>query len=273
MNRTNTVSRIAIAALMTGSLAGVARAQEAPAQEVEHTPSPATRSEGWKGSWLVRLRATAIVTSSGVKSARVDNVPAVTAGALGLSGTTLPLPNDSLSISNRVLPEIDLSYFVTDHIALEAICCLTKHTIKAVGPLGDVLTGVGQNGPVIATSYALPFTVLLQYHLEPIPGFKPYVGVGPTYAVFFGDKTGPGLAPFARNLHIKDTFGFTVQAGMDVALGTSGRWFANVDAKYMKVEPDIKYDLFDRGFAGASLIGKNVKLSPWLLSVGVGYRF
>ncbi|AUW60618.1 hypothetical protein C1T17_20650 (plasmid) [Sphingobium sp. SCG-1] len=273
MNRTNAVSRIAIAALMAGSFAGVARAEEAPAQQPEHAASQASHSSGWKGSWLVRLRATAIITSSGVKSARVDNVPAATAGALGLSGTTLPLPNDSLSISNRVLPEIDLSYFVTDHIALETICCLTKHTIKAVGPLGDVLTGVGQNGPVIAKSYALPFTVLLQYHLEPIPGFKPYVGAGPTYAVFFGDKTGPGLAPFARNLHIKDTLGFTVQAGMDVALGTSGRWYANVDAKYMKVEPDIKYDLFDRGFAGASLLGKNVKLSPWLLSVGIGYRF
>lgn len=272
MNRLNTVSRIAIAVLMAASVADIARAQEAPATDAPEA-SDTDDSQGWKGSWLVRLRATAIITGSGVKSARVDDVPPATAGALGLPGTTLPLPNDSLSISNRVLPEVDVSYFVTDNIALETICCLTKHTIKAVGPLGDVLTSVGQNGPVIASSYALPFTLLLQYHVEPIPGVKPYVGVGPTYAVFVGDKTGPGLAPFARNLHIKDTFGFTVQAGMDVALGTSGRWFANLDAKYMKVEPDIKYDLFDRGFEGASLIGKNVKLSPWLLSVGIGYRF
>jgi len=273
MNRLHISSRIVVAALMAASSIGTARAEDAPAPEAATTSNPSDRGGSWKGSWMVRLRATAIVTSSGVKSARVDNVPSATAGALGLTGTTLPLPNDSLSISNRVVPEIDLSYFITDHIALETICCVTKHTFKAVGPLGGVLTSVGQNGPVIASTYAVPFTLLLQYHAEPIPGFRPYIGIGPTYAVFFGDKTGAGLAPFARKLHIKDTFGFTAQAGMDVTLGTSGRWFANVDAKYMKVEPDIKYDLFDRGFAGASLIGENVKLSPWLLSVGLGYRF
>ena len=60
----------------------------------------------------------------------------------------------------------------------------------------------------------------------------------------------------------KDSFGWTGQIGFDYALNKN--WSLNVDAKYVKIDTDVKLN--------GSKIG-HVDLDPWLLGVGIGYRF
>ncbi len=68
--------------------------------------------------------------------------------------------------SNKVAPEVDLTYFITDHIAAELIAATSKHEIDYTGnvSLGD--------------SWILPPTLTLQYHFTPDSKFSPYLGAG-----------------------------------------------------------------------------------------------
>jgi outer membrane protein len=152
-------------------------------------------------------------------------------------------------VSDSVMPTIGLTYFITDNIAVEAIAGTTKHTVSAVGP------GVDVN---VRETWVLPPVVSLQYHFMPKSRFSPYVGAGVNYMIFYNGKNLNGF-----HLKLKDGFGAALQAGADYAI--SGPWSANVDVKKIFFESDGK-----DAVAG---LKTRVKLNPWVLSAGVGYRF
>ncbi|HQN52646.1 MAG TPA: OmpW family outer membrane protein, partial [Phenylobacterium sp.] len=62
---------------------------------------------------------------------------------------------------------------------------------------------------------------------------------------------------------LDDGFGYALQAGVDIA--TAGKWSVNVDAKKIFFETDASIN-------GGALKSK-VKLDPWVISAGVGYKF
>ena len=67
-----------------------------------------------------------------------------------------PVTHPDLSIDSSVVPEADISYFFTNHIAAEVIIGVTSHDIDGEGDLR------GKIGDV----WLLPATALLQYHFE-----------------------------------------------------------------------------------------------------------
>lgn len=73
-------------------------------------------------------------------------------------------PAAHLKASNEVIPEADISYFLTKNIAIEAICCVSRHE----------LTNAGAK---VADTTLFPPTVMLQYHFD-MGKIKPYVGAG-----------------------------------------------------------------------------------------------
>lgn len=126
--------------------------------------------------WMIRVRTIAILPDS---SAKV------------YSGSTLL--NGSLNASNSVVPELEISYFFTKNIAVEAICCITPHGVKATG--GLAATGT------LGKTILFPPTVLLQYHFTDLGALKPYVGVGVNYSHFFRNGDGANFT----NLQIHDS--------------------------------------------------------------------
>jgi outer membrane protein len=88
------------------------------------------------------------------------------------------LTGGSVSTSNSVAPEADLSYFVTDNIAFELIAATTKHDLYASHP------ALGSNYHVGST-WVLPPTLLAQYHFMPHQKFSPYVGAGLNVTFFY----------------------------------------------------------------------------------------
>lgn len=223
-------------------------------------PLPAS---DWAGHWLVRARATYLIMGSDVDKAYVDPPGPF----FPLTGGVLP--GGGADVSNQLIPELDFSYFVTNNYALEVICCVTKHKVDATGVLGDTINAVTGTGRELVDTWAIPATILLQFHM-PMGAFKPYVGAGPTYAIFVGTEVGSGLAPVVSSVKVEDTWGVTGQFGADISMG--GNWLLNLDAKYMFLEPDV----FWRGkgiLAGRSLVADNLQLDPWIVSVGLGYKF
>jgi outer membrane protein len=227
------------------------------------TAAPAPAGAGWAGHFLVRARATYLDMEGDVDKAHIEPPGPF----FPLSGGVLP--GHDAEVSDQWIPELDFSYFVNDHIALEAICCATKHTVDATGVLGDTINAVTGTGREVAETWAIPATILLQFHI-PMGAFKPYVGAGPTYAIFVDSQVGRGLQPVASSVKVDDTWGVTGQFGADIAVG--GNWQLNLDAKYMFLEPDVYWK--GKGIlAGRSLVADNLKLDPWILSVGLGYKF
>jgi outer membrane protein len=65
----------------------------------------------------------------------------------------------------QAAPELDFSYFLTDHIAFELIAATTRHDVKATG------TAVGNVN--VGSVWALPPTLTVQYHFMPHSAFSP----------------------------------------------------------------------------------------------------
>ncbi|RWM08468.1 MAG: OmpW family protein [Mesorhizobium sp.] len=217
---------IAVAAAIVA--AGMQQAMAADIQSVTQNEPPVAAS----GTWQVRLRALGVIT---------DN-----------KGNVNGIPGSDLSYSDTVTPELDISYYFTDNLAAELILGTTYANIYGEG----TISGLGKIGKV----WVLPPTLTLQYHFTDFGAFKPYVGAGVNYTIFYNQDTGS-----AEALHVKNTFGGALQVGFDYMLDQ--HWGVNFDVKKLFLEPK-----FDVTVGGTNLTGK-AKLNPWLIGTGVTYRF
>jgi outer membrane protein len=149
-----------------------------------------------------------------------------------------------LAINNKALPEVDVSYFFSKHIAAELILTVPqKHTVSS-------------NGTPIGSLRHLPPTLTVQYHFD-VAGFKPYVGAGVNYTRFSSVNVLGGAADVKRN-----SFGPALQVGVDIPLARN--LYLNVDVKKVFIKTDVS--------AGGTRIGQ-FKVDPVLVGVGLGWRF
>jgi outer membrane protein len=189
------------------SLSGAAMAQESP--------------------WLVRVRAVHIDPAD-----KSDPV-----GGVGAS--------DRLHVSDKWIPEVDISYFLTPNWAAELILTYPqKHTVTL-------------DGASIGTFKHLPPTLTAQYHFLPGAMVNPYLGAGVNYTLISKVNLLNGAARLEH-----DSFGLALQAGVDVSIDKN--WSFNVDVKKLQLRSDVMI-----GGARAS----RVKVDPVLLGFGVGYHF
>jgi outer membrane protein len=196
--------------------------------------------------WMIRLRGLVVMPSAG---------GAVTNPALG----------STLNISTSVVPELDITYFITRNIALELILGVTPHRISARGPLAAALGSTAK----IADTWLLPPTLMLQYHVTEFGAFKPYVGVGLNYTFFFSNKPAGAVAALGYDrFSINSNVGFALQAGFDYMIDR--HWGVNVDVKKIFLRSNFRYS--DSTGVAAPITGR-ATIDPWLISAGITYKF
>ena len=175
------------------------------------------------GKWMVRARAVHL------DSANKDSTPL------------------DLSVNNKMIPELDISYFFTPNFAAELILTYPqKHDVRA-------------GGAEIGSLKHLPPTLLAQYHFTNLGAFKPYVGAGINYTRFSSVKFDPAVDAALNPSVKKNSFGPALQIGFDYALDKN--WSINVDVKKVYIDTNV-----------SGGIGK-FKVDPVLVGVGLGYRF
>jgi outer membrane protein len=201
--------------------------------EERMAPPEATVDLAAQSPWQIRVRGLGVVTND--------------------KGAVEGVAGSDLSYSDTVVPELDISYFFTDNIAAELILGTTHANVDADGSLA-ALGKVGK-------TWLLPPTLTLQYHFTEFGAFKPYVGAGVNYTLFY-NQSGSGAF---TNLDVDNKVGAALQVGFDYMLDE--HWGVNFDVKKLFLETDWKVD-----FNGAPLTGK-AKLDPWLVGAGVTYRF
>lgn len=217
--------------LRAAALLTLAAAPAAFAQGMGSTGSPT------QGNWLLRARAVHIDTAN--KSSAIPS---------------LAVPGDAIHVSDKTIPELDVTYFFTPNLAAELVLTVPqKHRVTVMQSALGGPTGIG-------TFKHLPPTLMLQYHFIPNGAVRPYAGVGLNYTrISSVDLAVPTVGRLALD---HNSFGLAVGAGVDIRL--TDQWFLNFDVKKVQIRSDVKL--------GAQTVSK-VKVDPWLFGVGVGYRF
>ena len=203
----------------------------------------------------------AILTSLGLgMGAASFSAQAIEEGDMFMRFTaTQVVPNDSssdFSAAPGLAPEVDSSttlgatfvYMLSNNLGLELLAALPfEHDIT--------VDGMGKVG----STKQLPPTVSLQYYFNSTSKFRPYVGAGLNYTIFFNDKTVDSLG---GDLELDNSFGLAVQAGMDYDI--NDKWFLNADIRYINIETTATNEA-----VGSS----DVDINPTVISLGVGYKF
>ena len=194
--------------------------------------APATAGN-YDGDTLVRVQGTVVIPDS--------------------SADVKGLPGASAEVSTEVIPTLTITHFFTKNIAAELFCCFAQFDVKGRGDLKGVDLG---------NFWVFPPILTLQYHFDPVRGFKPYIGAGVEYMAFFDEGHSKNLDPSNPKINLDPAWGFALQGGVDVELGQG--WYLNADIKKVWLDTDANW---------GSLAKANVTVDPLIVSLGVGYRF
>jgi outer membrane protein W len=250
-------------------------------------PPPAPPIVDTYQPFQVRIRATGVIPDTGGLtlydkiSGNVTGINTLT--GLGLSASPFgTVPGASSTISWSVIPELDISYYFNKNFAVEAICCLSYHSVQGTG----IIREAG-----IARTWVFPPSLIFQYHFTNFGAFQPYIGVGVNFTTYFGVKTQGNYFPlYARpgaplfgavggyvpaqiyTTSISPSWGVVGQIGFDYMLNE--HWGVNVDLKRIQMESNAQTSFFTPVAGGIYVpTSAKVRVNPWVVGAGVTYRF
>ena len=184
--------------------------------------------------WMIRARALSVIPDD--------------------SSSQITVIGGEADVEEAYTPDLDLTYFFTDNIAAELVFfAYSRHDVKAKDTaVGDIDLG---------SLDLLPPTLTAQYHFMPRQTFRPYVGAGLSYVLIPNEDSGAATAV----RYDDGVIGFALQAGLDYFF--NDHWCLNFDVKKVWVSVDVEVD------ALGTTVKTSVDVDPWLLGIGVGYRF
>lgn len=158
------------------------------------------------------------------------------------------LPADAISVNDKVIPDINISYFFSPSWAAELVLTIPQeHDVK--------VDGVGK----IGTFKHLPPTFTLAYHFNDGGDFRPYVGAGINYTLFMDEDMNVGAAEVTLE---NDSVGAAYRAGFDWAINKE--WLLNVDVKKIMIGTDVYLN-------GTKI--SSLDVDPLAIGVGLGWHF
>lgn len=195
-----------------------------------------TKSNDFK-RWQVRFRGVGVVPNE--------------SASIGVIG-------GDVSISNALIPELDFTYFFTENIAAELILGTAKHDVQAIETAAGTVD--------LGSAWLLPPTLTVQYHFlgHKDTTFKPYVGAGINYTLFYDVKSG-----VVKDVSYDNAFGYAAQLGFDLMLDDT--FFINMDVKHLFLSTDVTVDATN--LVPDLIIPAEVDINPWLIGIGFGMKF
>ncbi len=209
------------------------------------------------GDWVVRARAVNVAPNEDSKLGKTVNqnvAPVMSPGA-------------ELAVSDKVIPELDISYYFTKNIAAELILAVgTRHNVSIQKEAGAVVPNQD-----LGSVNLLPPTLTAQWHFNPDQMIDPYVGAGINYTIMLDRNLKVNRGPLAGS-KIKidsDSWGPALQAGVDINLKDG--WLINADVKYVWLDTDVKLKNPLAGNAWTKI--DSLDINPWVVGIGIGKKF
>ena len=149
-----------------------------------------------------------------------------------------------VDVDDATRPIFTVEYFMWDNIGIELLASTPfKHDISL-------------DGNKVASTKHLPPTLSLNYHIPTQSAWKPYIGAGVNYTIFWDESLSGG------NLDLDNSWGFAVQAGLDYQIRSDSAIRFNV--RYIDIDADAKVNGTSVGTA---------KIDPVVFSVSYVHRF
>ncbi len=182
-----------------------------------------------------------------------------TAILLGSNDSTM-----TLSVDDNTQLGLNFVYFYDNNWAVELLAATPfTHDVTIQDP--NAVLGV--DGAKLAKVSHLPPTLSVLYYFDTASNFKPYVGVGLNYTIFYDEKfesapTSLGLT----NLELDGSFGYSLQVGADYHI--TENWHVNTSVRYIDINSNATFDV------GGDNIGRaNIDVDPMVYSIMLGYKF
>jgi outer membrane protein len=185
------------------------------------------------GNFQVKLGVTGVIFDDHTKSLTNNGNPIVGAAA---------------ETNDNVIPTLMLTYFLNQNWAVELFCCFDQVNVTGTGTLA---------GTKLASTWAFPPILTLQYHFTHFGPIKPYVGAGVEWIHYFKESSNLG-----GSVNFDDSWGFALQGGADYDLGQG--WSLGLDVKKVWENTQLTYS--------NGIVAKH-DLDPLFVTANLGYRF
>lgn len=153
------------------------------------------------------------------------------------------------------------SIFFSSHFATEL-----SVGFNVLRPKATFLTKVANNNGSSSTDlsrrndlFAIPFTLLGQYHIAPFGAIRPYVGAG-YHAAYMITKS--------KSFRIKNGFGPVLQVGVD--LYAKDDTLINIDIRQHFLTTRVHYK---ESLVKNNSVSSKIKINPLVVSIGIGFKF
>lgn len=188
-------------------------------------------------------------------------------GVVPNESATIGIIGGDANISNALVPELDFTYYFTKNIAAELILGTTKHDVHTVGSDISAIGGPTSYNVDLGSVMLLPPTLTVQYHFNQSCDnvFKPYIGAGVNYTIFYDVKSGDVV----KDVQYDNALGYAAQVGFDLMV--TDQFFINADVKRLFLKTDVTVDASN--LAPGLSIPAEVEINPWIIGMGVGMKF
>ncbi|MDX2322268.1 MAG: outer membrane protein OmpW, partial [Moritella sp.] len=151
---------------------------------------------------------------------------------------------------------LNFTYMATDNIGIELVAASPFTHEVALEATG-----------VIAEVSHLPPTLLAQYYFgDSGSKFRPYVGAGINFTVFFDtDFNSTGTGAGLSDLDLSNSVGLAAQVGVDYKINK--KWLVNASVMYADISTDVTFK------AGTDSYKIKTDIDPLVYMVSVGYVF
>lgn len=172
------------------------------------------------------------------------------------------LPGTKADVNSDTKPRFTIGYMYTDNISAELDLGLPyKHDLVGDG----AIAGTGKLG----SAEVLPPTAFVQYRFLPANSmFRPYVGLGITYA-YYQKERGSGQLTALLNtggpgatFKVDNKWAASYQIGGTVKINE--KWFVDATVIKTMLKTDVHFSTGQN---------QSVKLDPLAVSVSIGYKF
>ncbi|WP_105190155.1 OmpW/AlkL family protein [Pseudoalteromonas sp. T1lg48] len=172
-------------------------------------------------------------------------------------------PTLGLNVDDDTQLGITIDYALNDNWVLELI---------AATPFSHDVDGrAGLKGASIGEVKHLPPTLLGQYHFgQAGDKFRPFVGAGINYTIFFDEEAGQDLKTVLGtndvDVELDDSLGLAAQVGFNYALDKN--WGLHGMVSYMDIDSDAS--VYANGVKALTV---DIKIDPVVAMFGVRYSF
>ncbi|KZY43331.1 hypothetical protein A3733_17990 [Pseudoalteromonas shioyasakiensis] len=207
---------------------------------------------------------TSLLALSPVANANLSvNVGAINVNPDNDSSKINEAPTLGLRADDDTQLGITLDYALDDNWVIELVAATPfSHDVQGAGGLA---------GNKIAKIKHLPPTLLAQYHfLDSTYKFRPFVGVGVNYTVFFDEEPSAALKATLGTddveVKLDDSFGFAAQAGFNYMMSENWGLHGMVSLIDIDTDATVYAD-------GAKALTSTVEIDPVVAMFGVKYKF